>query len=65
LPFSIDEVFNFISKYTGIRFGIGSAAVQELLKQVDLKEEIESIKKQIKPGIPDFNRLMSRLQVLN
>ena len=32
LPFSIEEVLNFITKYTGIRFGIGAEAIQTLLR---------------------------------
>lgn len=39
LPFSIDEVFRFITKHKGIKFGIGAEAIFELLKEIDLDVE--------------------------
>lgn len=43
MPFSIEEVFNFISKYTGMRFGIGAEAILELLQKIDLEKEYKKI----------------------
>ena len=43
LPFSIEEVFKFITKYTKIKFGIGAAAIYELLKELDLNKEFKDI----------------------
>lgn len=43
MPFSIEEVFNFISSYTGMRFGIGAEAILELLQKIDLDKEYKKI----------------------
>lgn len=43
LPFSIEEVFNFISSFTGMRFGIGAEAILELLQKIDLDKEYQTI----------------------
>lgn len=43
MPFSIEEVFNFISSYTGMRFGIGAEAILELLEKIDLNKEYNEI----------------------
>lgn len=43
MPFSIEEVFNFISVHTGMRFGIGAEAILELLKKIDLNKEYNEI----------------------
>ncbi|BAC43870.1 DNA-directed RNA polymerase subunit beta' [Malacoplasma penetrans] len=43
MPFSIEEVFNFISSFTGMRFGIGAEAILELLKNIDLDKEYKDI----------------------
>ncbi|MDE5767344.1 MAG: DNA-directed RNA polymerase subunit beta' [Malacoplasma sp.] len=43
MPFSIEEVFNFISSFTGMRFGIGAEAILELLKKIDLSKEYDDI----------------------
>lgn len=43
MPFSIEEVFNFISSYTGMRFGIGAEAILELLQKIDLNKEYDDI----------------------
>lgn len=48
MPFSIEEVFNFIHRYTGIRFGIGAEAILELLKKIDLNAEYNAIHKKLK-----------------
>ena len=48
LPFSIDEVFRFINKHTGIKFGIGAEAILELLKNLDLDKEYKTIQSNLK-----------------
>lgn len=48
MPFSIEEVFNFISKYTGMRFGIGAEAILELLQKTDLDKEFKKIDDQLR-----------------
>ena len=67
LPFSIEEVLNFITKYTGIRFGIGAEAIQTLLRELDLQKELEEIKKQLNivpPNKPEFKKLIRRLETV-
>ena len=48
MPFSIEEVFNFIGKYTGMRFGIGAEAILELLQKIDLDKEYQEIQKKLR-----------------
>ena len=48
MPFSIQEVFNFITRYTGIKFGIGAEAIQTLLKKIDLDKEMNEIEKSLR-----------------
>lgn len=48
MPFSIEEVFNFISSYTGMRFGIGAEAILELLQKIDLNAEYEDIHQKLR-----------------
>ncbi|MEF9984887.1 MAG: DNA-directed RNA polymerase subunit beta' [Malacoplasma sp.] len=48
MPFSIEEVFNFIQRYTKMRFGIGAEAILELLKNIDLEREYNAIQKKLK-----------------
>ncbi len=48
LPFSIQEVLKLITKYTGIKFGIGAEAIQTLLKEINLDKELHSIRTQLK-----------------
>jgi DNA-directed RNA polymerase subunit beta' len=47
LPFSIDELFNFIKAQTGIQFGIGAEAIYELLKSTDLEAEYNFINNEL------------------
>ncbi len=47
LPFSIDEVFRFITKHKGMKFGIGAEAIQTLLKEIDLEKEDIQINKEL------------------
>ena len=67
LPFSIEDVFNFIKKHTNMEFGIGAEAIQKLLKSVDLEKENKIIAEeltQLEPQSPRFKKLMSRLEVI-
>ena len=48
MPFSIQEVFNFITRYTGIKFGMGAEAIQTLLKKIDLDKEMDEIEKSLR-----------------
>ncbi len=67
LPFSIDEVFKFIHKYTGIRFGIGAEAILELLKNLDLEKEYKAIQKKLKSveilNVAKTKKIVRRLEV--
>ncbi|WP_338969960.1 DNA-directed RNA polymerase subunit beta' [Spiroplasma endosymbiont of Labia minor] len=67
VPFSMDEAASFIGKHTGARFGIGAAAVEELLSSIDLDVEIEKIKTELNKhrGAVEQAKLMKRLEVLD
>ena len=47
-PFDFFTVASLISKYTGAEFGEGAEAVKQLLKEINLDEELETIKELIK-----------------
>ena len=67
LPFSIDELFSFISKKLNIKIGIGAEAILELLKEIDIKKEIKIANNEIKKydsSNPRFKKLMHRLEIL-
>lgn len=66
-PFSMDECTQFISKHTDTKFGIGAAAIEYLLKNIDLENEFEIIKKQLnnKKSQTDRRKLMRRLDVID
>ncbi len=68
LPFSSSEVFEFIRKYTGIKFGIGAAAIKELLQKIDVDAEIETINNQLaasdNPQDPETKKSLRRLEVM-
>ncbi|MBR2857774.1 DNA-directed RNA polymerase subunit beta', partial [bacterium] len=68
LPFSIQEVFKFITKHTGIRFGVGSLAIYELLKNIDFEEEYKKINQAIKEfddlSNPKVRKLLTRLEAI-
>ena len=67
LPFSIGYVLNFITTYTGIKFGIGAAAIETLLKDLNLDEELNQVKSEMKQtahNAPRFNKLVHRLQTI-
>ncbi len=68
LPFSIEELFALINQHTGIRFGIGAEAIQELLRNIDLQDEKKQIEKELvryETSNPRFRKLMRRLEVVN
>ena len=48
MPFSIQDVFNLITKYTDIKFGIGAEAIQTLLKKIDLDKEMVQIEQKLR-----------------
>jgi DNA-directed RNA polymerase subunit beta' len=67
LPFSIEEVFGFVRKHTGIRLGIGAEAIYELLKNIDLEKEAQIIQKSLSkyPSTDAyFRKLMRRLETI-
>jgi DNA-directed RNA polymerase subunit beta' len=68
LPFSIDEIANFINKTTGIEFGIGAEALFKLLKEIDLKKEEQEIKSKLKnleeKEEEQSRRLLRRLEAI-
>ncbi|MDR1991472.1 MAG: DNA-directed RNA polymerase subunit beta' [Mycoplasmataceae bacterium] len=67
MPFSIEQVFNFITKHTNIRFGIGAEAIYDLLKNVDLQKELINIQNEMvkhNPNSPRFRKLLRRLEVI-
>lgn len=66
-PFSMDEATQFISKHTDIKFGIGAAAIEFLLENLDLEKEFIKIKKQLnsKKSQTDRKKLMRRLDVID
>ncbi|MDQ7983062.1 MAG: DNA-directed RNA polymerase subunit beta' [Spiroplasma sp.] len=66
-PFSMDECTQFISKHTDTKFGIGAAAIEYLLKNIDLAAEFDDIKKQLtnKKSQTDRRKLMRRLDVID
>lgn len=68
LPFSIEEVFNFISHYTGMRFGIGAEALLELLQKIDLEQEFIQVCQKLKQAEIDNDlkkkKLVRRLETI-
>ena len=67
LPFSIEEVFNFITKYTGITFGIGAEAIQKLFKSLDLQSEFNKVQRALKKTNPnkiEFRKLTRRVETI-
>lgn len=68
LPFSIQEVFKFITKYTNIKFGVGAQAIYELLKNINFEEEYKKINLALKDfddlTNPKARKLLSRLEII-
>lgn len=68
LPFSIDEVFKFINRHTGIRFGIGAEAIYELLENLDIEKEYKAIKSKVQEidasNVANIKKYVRRLEVI-
>lgn len=67
LPFSIDAIFRFITKHKKIKFGIGAEAILELLKQINLDQEIKTITECLNDNSPTdivAKKLLRRLEVI-
>lgn len=68
LPFSIDEVFKFINRHTGIRFGIGAEAIYELLEKLDIEAEYKAIKAKVREvdsgNLIKIKKFVRRLEVI-
>ncbi|WP_342252566.1 DNA-directed RNA polymerase subunit beta' [Spiroplasma endosymbiont of Amphibalanus improvisus] len=66
LPFSMDECADLIKKYTGAEFGIGAAAIEILLKNLDFKKEINKIQETLvsKKVGTDYAKSIKRLETL-
>ena len=68
LPFSIQEVFKFITKYTNIKFGVGAKAIHELLSKIDFDQEYNQITEALKEFDDLSNqkarKLLSRLETI-
>lgn len=70
--FNFDSIAKFIERHTGAKFGIGAEAIYDLLKDVDLDEEIEITKKmlsttKVKKGLglnEKFMQISKRLDTL-
>lgn len=67
VPFSMDEFRMFIEKHTGAKIGIGAVAIESLLKQVNLKTEIERTRSMLASNLNLHQRvkLIARLELLN
>lgn len=49
LPFSINDMFDFLERYSGLKVGIGSEAIETLLKEIDVhkvEEQLENLLRQ-------------------
>ncbi|MGL4769205.1 MAG: DNA-directed RNA polymerase subunit beta' [Mycoplasmoidaceae bacterium] len=68
LPFSIDEVFKFIQRLTGVRFGIGAEAIHELLENIDIEAEYIAIKQKVREvdanNVANIKKSVRRLEVI-
>ena len=66
--FDFYTVSAFISKHTGAEFGEGAESIKRLLEEIDLDEELEQIKKELKTTVSDKNQkriqLIKRLEVI-
>ncbi len=67
LPFSMEEYAQFINKYTGAEFGIGALAIEKLLKKIDIKKEINEIKKKLENNLSqtEKTKLIKQLEVFS
>ncbi len=64
--FNFQACANYFKRYAGIEFGWGGAAIKELLKNVNIKEEIKKINEKLKNTTSDQVRTAysKRLEVL-
>ena len=47
-PFNFFDTSAFITRYTGVEFGIGAEAIQRLLREVDVEKEFASVQDELK-----------------
>ena len=68
-PFEFSNNANFISDFTGAKFGVGAEAIQTLLHDLDIEAEFNKIKAELKETQGDKNqkrvKLLKRLEVIN
>lgn len=70
LPFSIVDMFAYLEKHTGLKVGIGSEAIYELLKEINLDELEYKLNHQLNKtsqvnySDPKTRKILTRLQVV-
>ncbi|WP_391592240.1 DNA-directed RNA polymerase subunit beta' [[Mycoplasma] cavipharyngis] len=47
LPFSVEQMFKFLEKYSGLRVGIGAEAIEELLQNIELEKVEKELEEQL------------------
>ncbi|MCQ3035157.1 MAG: DNA-directed RNA polymerase subunit beta' [Bacilli bacterium] len=63
--FDFESLARFVNKYTGAEFGEGASAIKRLLHEVNLDEEIEKAKKELKEKSSNLRqKITKRLEVL-
>ena len=69
LPVDFTTTSKFINKYTGAEFDWGAGAIQKLLKEVDLDEELNKINEELKTTTSPKNqkriKLLKRLDLID
>ncbi|AFQ04172.1 DNA-directed RNA polymerase subunit beta' [Mycoplasmoides genitalium M6320] len=71
LPFSLNDAFNYIKKYTGFRVGIGAEAILELLNKIDLNLEFsrlnDALRKAKKDSVEDakVKKILRQLETIS
>jgi len=69
LPVDFTTTSKFIHQYTGAEFDWGAGAIQKLLKEVDLDEELNKIKEELKTTTSPKNqkriKLLKRLDLID
>lgn len=67
-PFDFVSIGKFISKYTGATFGIGAEAIEKLLKEINIDDEIAMVSEELKKTTGEKNQRrvkgIKRLDVL-
>ena len=68
-PFEFSHNAAFISDYTNAKFGVGAEAIQQLLRELDVNEEFDKIKAELKYTQGNKNqrrvKLLKRLEAIN